>query len=68
MHDITFDAVEYRPAAHSVHATAPVLVPAFVIEPAEQSIHAATFEAVEYLPAAHAKHSFAPEALPVSVL
>ena len=34
LHDATFDAVEYRPGAHSVHVVAPALTPVFVIEPA----------------------------------
>ena len=36
VHAFTFEAVEYFPAAHVVHETAPVLSPAFVIEPASQ--------------------------------
>ena len=68
MHDIAADITEYLPAPHSVHELAPALVPAFVIEPAPQSVHAATFDAVEYLPAAHAAHAVAPAAEPVSVI
>ena len=68
MHDVAADITEYLPAPHSVHELAPALVPAFVIEPALQSVHAATFDAVEYLPATHAVHAFAPAAGPVFVI
>ena len=68
MHKVTFDAVEYLPAAHSRHELAPALAPAFVIEPAPQWMHDATFDAVEYLPATHAVHAFAPADEPVSVI
>ena len=34
MHDATFDAVEYLPAPHAVHAVAPDSAPLSVIEPA----------------------------------
>ena len=68
MHDATADAVEYLPAAHSVHAVAPVLTTVFVIEPAAQSVHDATFELVEYLPASHAAQAFAPALVPASVI
>ena len=40
MHVAAPEAVEYVPAAHSVHVTAPVPAPAFVIEPALQVMHA----------------------------
>ena len=56
------------PAAHAVHATAPVPVPVFVMEPAAQSIHDAAFEAVEYFAASHAVHVVAPVAVPVFVI
>ena len=68
MHDATSDAVEYLPAAHSVHVLAPVLLPSFVTEPAAQSVHEATFELVEYLPATHGVQVFAPALVPVSAM
>ena len=68
MHDGTVDAVEYLPAAHSVHELAPALAPVFVMDPALQSVHDATFDAVEYLPAPHALHAVAPVAAPVLVI
>jgi len=68
VHDVTFDAVEYLPAPHSVHVLAPVLLPLFVTEPAAQSVHDATFEAVEYLPATHGVHASAPVLVPASVI
>ena len=34
VHEATFDAVEYSPAAHAVHELAPAAVPVFVIDPA----------------------------------
>ena len=68
LHDATFDAVEYLPAAHWLHVVAPVLVPVFVIEPAPQSMQDATFDASEYLPAPHAVHFVALAAVPVSVI
>ena len=68
MHDATLDAVEYLPAAHSVHVVAPVLVPVLVIEPGMHSVHDATLEAAEYLPTAHAVHVVAPASEPVSVI
>ena len=68
VHDAMFDAVEYLPAAHSVHVLEPVLTPVFVIEPAAQSVHEATFELVEYLPATHGVQVFAPALVPVSAM
>ena len=68
MHDAIFDVVEYLPVEHSRHELAPALAPAFVMDPAPQSMHDATFDAVEYLPATHAVHTFAPAATPVSVI
>ena len=68
MQAVTFDAVEYLPAAHAVHVVAPVLVPVFVIEPAAQSEHDGTFDAFEYLPASHAVHVVAPVEEPLSVI
>ena len=59
MHVSTFDAVEYRPAAHCVHVTAPVLAPVFVIEPAPQvmqSVSALEPVADTYLPAPQSVH------------
>ena len=35
-HAATFERIEYLPSAQAVHVVAPVLVPAFVIEPAAQ--------------------------------
>ena len=67
MHSSTFEAVEYLPTAHAVHAVAPDKDPLFVIEPAAQSKHDATFEAVEYLPASHLSHLIAPAPVPVFV-
>ena len=68
MHDPAAEAIEYLPAAHSVHVEAPVSVPVFVIEPAVQSVHDATLEAVEYLPATQGVHAFAPTLAPLSVI
>ena len=68
MHDSAAASAEYLPAEHSRHELAPALAPAFVIDPAPQSMHDATFDAVEYLPAAHAVHVVAPVDEPVSVI
>ena len=68
MHAGTFDLVEYVPSAHAVHALAPALVPVFVIEPAEPTVHDATFDAVEYRPGAHSVHVVAPALTPVFVI
>jgi len=68
VHDAAAEAVEYLPAAHSVHVEAPLSVPVFVIEPAVHSVHDATLEAVEYLPATHGVQALAPTPLPVSVI
>ena len=38
MHVATFDAVEYLPAAHAVHAMAPANAPALVIDPAAHAV------------------------------
>ena len=38
MHDVTFDVVEYLPAAHGVHFVAPTEEPVFVIEPGWQGL------------------------------
>ena len=46
VHADAVDAVEYWPAAHSVHVVAPVLVPVLVIEPAGQSEQSAEFDTV----------------------
>ena len=43
----TFEAIEYLPAVHGVHAEAPVPVPVFVIEPALQMVHESTFDCEE---------------------
>ena len=51
-----------------MHETAPVLLPAFVIEPAAHSMQDAMFDAVENLPAAHGMHNVAPVPLPWFVL
>ena len=68
MHEAAAEVAEYLPAAHSRHELAPALLPAFVMDPAPQSMHSATFDAVEYLPATHAVHAFAPVNAPVSVI
>ena len=54
LHDATFDAVEYLPAAHSVHDVAPVLAPVSVIAPAEHGTQfslVAPVSALLYVPA-----------------
>ena len=59
VHAATFDAVEYLPTAHAVQILAPVLVPAFVIEPAAHALQSLTsFDPVVpvYVPAAQAVH------------
>jgi hypothetical protein len=53
MHEVTFDIVEYSPAAHSVHELAPVPVPLSVIEPAAQSLQYPWPSLDWYLPAGH---------------
>jgi hypothetical protein len=68
-HDDTADAIEYFPAAHSVHELAPLPLPVFVIEPVSQVVHGASeLGSAEYMPAAHATHEIAPVADPVSVM
>ena len=68
MQAATFDAVEYLPTAHPVQILAPVLVPAFVSEPAPQSVHAKSVGIAEYVPSVHAVHAFAPVNGPVFVI
>ena len=68
VHDELIDAVEYLPAAHSVHIVAPAADPLSVIDPAAHVMHDATIELVEYIPAAQAVHDFAPAAVPVLVI
>ena len=60
VHAATFDAVEYLPAAHAVHLTAPVLVPVSVIEPAAHVMQwLSAFDPVVpiYLPAPQSVHA-----------
>jgi hypothetical protein len=75
-HAVTFDAVEYFPAAHAVQVLAPVPIPVFVREPAMQAMQLAwpvlpwyqaaaqgahaIVEAVLDLPATHAVQLDAP--------
>ena len=66
-HDGAVEVCEYLPAAHSMHATAPMPVPVSVIEPAAQSLHESTFDAAEYWPGAHAAQVVAPAFGPVLV-
>ena len=67
LHGVTF-GLYWSVGNAYVHEVAPVLVPAFVIEPAPQSTQDAMFDAVEYLPATHAVQFVAPAAEPVSVI
>ena len=67
MHEATFDAVQYLPAAHFAHAVAPGVVPVLVFDPALQLVHAA-FDDFEYLPATHSLQEVAPTDEPVFVI
>ena len=64
----TFEAVEYLPTAHIVHAVAPLATPVLVIEPAAQSAHNESVESTENLPAAQSVQLVAPGAVPVFVI
>ena len=68
MHAFAFDAAEYSPAAHGLHAVAPMLGPVSVIEPAAHFVQSATPDAFEYLPAAHFLHVVAPVEGPLLVI
>ena len=55
-----FDAIEYRPAVHSVQSVAPVKVLVFVIEPGghnKQSLSCVLSRLLWYLPALHSEHA-----------
>ena len=51
VHELTFDAAEYLPAAHRLHAVAPALVPMSVIDPAAHSAQSSIL--VDPLPATY---------------
>ena len=68
VHELSFDANEYFPAAHLLHELAPAAVPVSVIEPASQAAQDESVDTVEYLPASHAVHAVAPAAEPMSVI
>ena len=60
VHDASFDAAEYLPAAHAVHMLAPPLAPVFVIEPGghiAQSIASLEPVVPTYRPAAQLEHA-----------
>ena len=60
VHALTFDSLEYLPTAHAVQMLAPVLVPAFVIEPAAHCAQSLlSFEPVVplYVPASQSVHA-----------
>ena len=56
LHESLAEAVEYLPAAHRVHAVAPVLVPVLVTEPALQGPQYTSAGLAWKVPASHSVH------------